>query len=51
MIEVKEGEARLSQAAVDWILDVLGVADKRAELRRVEHECYDEHERKGVIRQ
>lgn len=47
----KDNHAVLSAVAVDWILDVLGVADKRSELRAAEHACYDDHERKGVITQ
>lgn len=51
MIEVKDGEARISEVLADWISDLLGVADKRQELRSVEHKCLDDHERKGVITQ
>jgi len=45
------GEARLSQRAVDWILDVLRVVRVSEGYRRVEHDCLDAHEAKGLIRQ
>ena len=46
-----EGEARLSERAVNWIIDVLGVVRVSEGYRRVEHKCLDELEAKGLIRQ
>ena len=47
----KQGVARLSESAARWIVDVLGVAEKREGLRNVEHECLDALEKKGLITQ
>ncbi|AHB12234.1 o-spanin [Xylella phage Salvo] len=46
-----EGEARLSERAVNWIIDVLGVVRVSEGYRRVEHGCLDDLEAKGLIRQ
>lgn len=46
-----EGEARLSERAVTWILDVLGVVRVSEGYRNAEHKCLDQLERKGLIRQ
>lgn len=46
-----EGEARLSERAVTWILDVLKVVQVSEGYRKVEHNCLDAHEAKGLIRQ
>lgn len=45
------GEARLSEKAVTWVLDVLNVLRVSEGLRKVEHDCLDAHEAKGLIRQ
>ena len=45
------GEARLSEKAVIWIIDVLTVVRVSDGLRSTEHRCLDEHEAKGMIRQ
>lgn len=45
------GATRLSEAAVAWILDAMGVVRKQKGLRKVEHNCLDESEKKGLIRQ
>lgn len=46
-----EGEARLSERAVNWIIEVLGVVRVSEGYRKVEHNCLDAHEAKGLIRQ
>ena len=46
-----QGTARLSEAAVLWIAETLAVTATLRELRRVEHECLDDAERRGLIRQ
>lgn len=46
-----EGEARLSERAVNWIIDVLGVVRVSEGYRRVEHGCLDDLEAKKLIRQ
>ena len=46
-----EGEARLSERAVNWIIDVLGAIRVSEGYRRIEHKCLDELEAKGLIRQ
>lgn len=43
--------ARLSEKAVAWIVDTMGVVTKLRGLREVEHACLDEAEKKGLIRQ
>ena len=45
------GAAVLSESAVVWIQGVLGVSAKQRALRQVEHDCLDELEDKGLIRQ
>lgn len=45
------GEARLSEKAVTWVLEVLNVVTVSEGLRNVEHDCLDAHEAKGLIRQ
>lgn len=47
----QQGVARLSEKAALWIADVLGVTDKLRGLRKVEHDCLDEAEKKGLIQQ
>lgn len=46
-----QGSARLSERAVLWIVDVLGVVRKQRGLREIEHACLDDAEAKGLIRQ
>lgn len=46
-----QGAARLSERAVVWIVDAMSVVTKLRGLRTVEHECLDEAEKKGLIRQ
>lgn len=46
-----EGEARLSEQAVNWILELLGVVRVSEGYRGVEHKCLDDLEAKGLIRQ
>lgn len=46
-----QGRARLSQAASNYVLDMLTWAQTVAGLRSTEHQCLDEHEKKGLIRQ
>jgi hypothetical protein len=46
-----EGEARLSEKAVNFVIDLLGWGMTIESLRKVEHKCLDEHEAKGLIRQ
>jgi hypothetical protein len=48
--EAPEG-VRLSQAAVNWIGQVLGLLAKERGLRAIEHTCLDGHEKAGHIRQ
>jgi hypothetical protein len=43
--------ARLSEAAVNWIGELLGALKKERGLRKVEHECLDAAEKKGLIQQ
>jgi hypothetical protein len=50
-IETRDGKARLSECAVAWIAETLGVLRKERELRKIEHACLDEHEARGTIRQ
>ena len=45
------GSARLSERAVNWIIEVLGVVRVSEGYRRVEHKCLDESEARGLIRQ
>ena len=46
-----EGEARLSEKAVNFVLDLFAWGTTVQSLRNVEHKCLDEHEAKGLIRQ
>lgn len=46
-----DGEARLSERAVNWIIEVLGVVRVSEGYRKVEHGCLDQLEAKGLIRQ
>jgi hypothetical protein len=45
------GVAVLSKAAAEWIVDVLGVVRQEKGLRKVEHDCLDAAEKKGLIQQ
>lgn len=45
------GEARLSKRAVDFVLELLHVVRVKDGLRKTEHDCLDEHEARGLIRQ
>lgn len=45
------GKARLSKKASTWVVDVLASVRTSEGLRRVEHECLDAYEEKGLIRQ
>ena len=45
------GEARLSERAVNWIIEVLGVVRVSEGYRKVEHGCLDQLEAKKLIRQ
>ena len=45
------GMARLSEKAAVWIIELLGTVKKERDYRKIEHECLDEHEKKGLIRQ
>lgn len=45
------GMARLSQEAVDWIVEVLALREKDVQLRAIEHACLDGYEKDGQIRQ
>lgn len=45
------GAARLSKKAADWIADLLGVVRQEKGLRKVEHDCLDKSEKKGLITQ
>jgi hypothetical protein len=47
----QQGTARLSEKAALWIADTLGVVDTLRGLRKVEHGCLDEAEKKGLIQQ
>lgn len=42
---------RLSQKAVDWIVDILTVVRVSEGLRAAEHKCLDALEERGLIRQ
>lgn len=42
---------RLSREAATWIADLLGVVEKERALRAREHQCLDEHEKRGLISQ
>jgi hypothetical protein len=46
-----QDKARLSEKAVSWIRDLLGIIDKEREYRGIEHRCLDEHEKRGDITQ
>jgi hypothetical protein len=50
-IEDAGGAARLSECAVGFITEVLGTLAKERKLRKIEHACLDEHEKRGTIRQ
>jgi hypothetical protein len=45
------GAAVLSERAVVWIIDATTVVRKLRGLRKVEHDCLDEAEKKGLIQQ
>lgn len=45
------GVAVLSEKAAAWIVDVLGVVQQEKGLRKVEHDCLDNAEKKGLIQQ
>lgn len=49
--EPPAGTARLSERAVVWIADTLGVIDKLRGVRAQEHKCLDALQDKGLIRQ
>src|SRR3546814_12968555 len=44
------GQARLSERAVNWIIEVLGIVRVSDGYRRVEHSCLDDLEAKGLIK-
>lgn len=46
-----EGEARLSERAVNFVIDLFAWGTTVEGLRNVEHDCLDAHEAKGLIRQ
>lgn len=46
-----EGEARLSEKAVNFVIDLFSWGTTVEGLRNVEHDCLDAHEAKGLIRQ
>jgi hypothetical protein len=41
----------LTERGANWILGLLGTIELERGLRGLEHQCLDEHEDKGVIRQ
>lgn len=45
------GVARLSEKAAAWIADTLGVVRQEKGLRKVEHDCLDALDKKGLITQ
>lgn len=45
------GMAVLSEKAASWIIDVLGIVQQEKGLRKVEHDCLDNAEKKGLIQQ
>lgn len=45
------GAAMLSERAVVWVIDAATVVRKLRGLRQVEHDCLDEAEKKGLIKQ
>ena len=45
------GEARLSERAVNWIIEVLGIVRISEGYRAIERGCLDALEAKGLIRQ
>lgn len=45
------GEARLSQQAVNFVIDLYTTIRIDRGLRSKEHQCLDEHEAQGLIRQ
>lgn len=45
------GEARLSEKAVTFVLELFAWGTTLEGLRNVEHACLDAHEAKGLIRQ
>jgi hypothetical protein len=47
----KTGMARLSEKAVNWITETLGVVREEKGLRKIEHECLDNAEKKKLIQQ
>ena len=42
-------DGMLSERAALWVVELLGIADMERELRGVEHDCLDDHEKRGVI--
>ncbi len=46
-----QGVARLSERAVTWIIEAVTVTRKEKALRKIEHDCLDEAEKQGLIRQ
>lgn len=46
-----QGAARLSDKAVKWVVDVLGVIDVLRRVRTEEHTCLDKLQEKGLISQ
>lgn len=42
---------RLSEHAVTWIAELLGTVIKERALRKVEHDCLDDAEKRGLIQQ
>ena len=47
----QQGAARLSEKAALWIADTLGAFNALRSLRKVEHDCLDASEKKGLIQQ
>lgn len=45
------GVARLARKSLNWITDVLAVVETLRGVRKQEHDCLDELERKGLITQ
>lgn len=45
------GEARLSEKAVNFVIELFAWGTAVEGLRNVEHDCLDAHEAKGLIRQ
>ena len=45
------GTARLSERASTWVVDLLATVEKLRGVRKVEHDCIDQLEEKGLISQ